>query len=200
MSLVIHHERPKSFFSDMCNLEQMDRRRNSLADVEGGPTLEQIADETGVPLNILVLLNCSNHFSASTATGDGLEQPADHRRRSSFMEIEKGPRVEQIANETGRPLPMLVALNPADSPTHVPSPAVAEDELLEMSCKQQPVHNRWAPYPTPSFPPHDTIDAGKQISKVGPRRSSRRSKHYVKKGHVCECLHMRKVYVLLREE
>jgi hypothetical protein len=57
---------PKDF-NNLLNEEYLlQRRRDSLFDIEEGPTLEQISNETSIPLHILQPLNpLSSHHPAS---------------------------------------------------------------------------------------------------------------------------------------
>ncbi|KAF2622949.1 hypothetical protein BU25DRAFT_462346 [Macroventuria anomochaeta] len=117
MSLTTHHKQQGLFFDEAYKPECFDhRRRNCLFDIEEGPTLESITDETGVPFSVLTSPNNSKTSLVSTATHAHLEHIADRRRRNSLIDIEEGLPLKQVADETGVPLSILLLHNPSFSP------------------------------------------------------------------------------------
>lgn len=157
-------------------------RRDSLADIEEGPSLQQIADETGVPLHILLKLNsappstplaCAPLPPISVPTHETAAQTpkicpplrrsprrsprtTTHYVRPGYVCECPNVAVKYLPPATSPP-PMsnTVACNPApSSPACVESPLfVAEDEPVDVTYPQRPVGRRWAPYPLSDVAP-----------------------------------------------
>ena len=92
---------------------------------------------------------------------------ADRRRQDELDDVEAGPTLEQIADETGILLSILIQLN---------SPSIHE-----ASKPSTPTLAR-AQSPSPTHKQH-----------LPPlRRSPRNTTHYIHPGYVCKCLHIKR--------
>lgn len=77
--------------------------------------------------------------------------------------------MEQISSETGTPLLILQRLNPCSLSSQI---SLTREQSPTLSPK-----------------------AASQL-RCSPRRSPRQTTHYVKKGYVCECSHVKRVYTV----
>jgi hypothetical protein len=137
---------PKDF-NNLLNEEcLLQRRRGSLFDIEEGPTLEQISNETSIPLHILQPLNpLSSHHPASLT-----------RDRSPTFTPHVVTQGQSVPNRNPRYVPMY---------THI--------QYVNSSCEEVVTWKPETDLPQPR----------------NPRRSPRQATHYVREGYVCYCPH-----------
>jgi hypothetical protein len=190
---------------------RLPERRDSLVDTE--PSIEQIADEIGIPLRALLssqsslrTLESSLQPAACTA-----RQPVRRSLRQHNHYVASGYVCEcRHLKAMCFPTPTAAAMRgskPVDFDTitqhfSINSPLfAAEDEPYQVTRHQNISSNRWAPYPKPFPSPPRTLQCDRDLaytsSRPSPvvvvRRSARLTEHYVQSGYVCECPHMRLV-------
>jgi hypothetical protein len=129
----------KSLHETLCKGYLQLRRRDSLVDIEKGPPLEQISDETGTLLHILKPLN------------------PDFYRTSGFKIRDHSPTFMQ-----GR----------ASTPVRAGPSYISHECQCFEGCREDAV--TLSPIAEPQ-----------QYSS--PHRSPRRATHYVREGYICEC-------------
>ena len=92
---------------------------------------------------------------------------ADRRRQDELDDVEAGPTLEQIADETGTLLSIIIQLN---SPS-IHEASNASTQTLARAQSPSPTHKQ-------HLPPL--------------RRSPRDTTHYIHPGYVCKCLHIKR--------
>lgn len=161
----------------------MQRRRDSDFDIEEGPTLEQISNETGTPLYLLQQLDPSSLSKATSLT----------RRQSPTFAPKNAPRHRSLRQSPRRTThyvredylcqcPHVKRVVFKSSMNHVTAHPVEPSTLTTLT-----------PVVDHSLPPRKN-GVSKYLDRGVVRGTARSTKHFVREGFVCECPHMRRVY------
>jgi hypothetical protein len=127
----------------------LQRRRDSLFDIEEGPTLEQVSDETATPLHTLLhsnlstfsnptSLTCEQSSTFTTEAASPLRCSLRRSPRQTTHDVSEGyececPHVKRVVIMPTKPCSHRVVASPVSSiphvaPVHLPAPPVCATE------------------------------------------------------------------------